>query len=58
VDADGIVVGAEKVPAGTVLWGAGVVASRAGRWLGAETDKFGKVMVKWICPYLIIPKYL
>jgi NADH dehydrogenase len=45
VDSDGIVVGAEKVPAGTVLWGAGVVASPAGRWLGAETDKFGKVMV-------------
>lgn len=45
VDSDGIVVGGEKVPAGTVLWGAGVVASPAGRWLGAETDKFGKVMV-------------
>jgi NADH:ubiquinone reductase (H+-translocating) len=46
VDSDGIVVGGKKVPAGTVLWGAGVVASPAGRWLGAETDKFGKVMVK------------
>src|SRR6266487_790369 len=46
VDSDGIVVGGQKVPAGTVLWGAGVVASPAGRWLGAETDKFGKVMVQ------------
>jgi NADH dehydrogenase len=46
VDSYGIVVGGQKVPAGTVLWGAGVVASPAGRWLGAETDKFGKVMVK------------
>ena len=46
VDSDGIVISAEKVPAGTVLWGAGVVASPAGRWLGAETDKFGKVMVE------------
>jgi NADH:ubiquinone reductase (H+-translocating) len=46
VDADGIVVGDEKVPAGTVLWGAGVVASPAGRWLGADTDKSGKVMVE------------
>jgi NADH dehydrogenase len=46
VDADGIVVGGQRVPAGTVLWGAGVVASPAGRWLGAETDKSGKVMVE------------
>jgi NADH dehydrogenase len=46
VDADGIVVGGQRVPAGTVLWGAGVVASPAGQWLGAETDKSGKVMVE------------
>lgn len=46
VDPDGIVVGGHRVPAGTVLWGAGVVASPAGRWLGAETDKSGKVMVE------------
>ena len=46
VDAEGIVVGGEKTPAGTVLWGAGVLASPAGRWLGAETDKSGKVMVE------------
>lgn len=46
VDADGIVVGGERISAGTVLWGAGVVASPAGRWLGAATDKFGKVMVE------------
>ena len=46
VDADGIVVRGQKVPAATVLWGAGVVASPAGRWLGAETDKSGKVIVE------------
>src|SRR5256714_5390241 len=46
VDSDGIVVGGQKVPAGTVLWGAGVVASPVGRWLGTETDKSGKVMVE------------
>jgi NADH dehydrogenase len=46
VDADGIVVGGQNVPAGTVLWGAGVVASPAGLWLGAETDKAGKIMVE------------
>ncbi len=46
VDSNGIVVGRRKVPAGTVLWGAGVVASPAGRWLGAETDEFGKILVE------------
>ncbi|HEY1499883.1 MAG TPA: NAD(P)/FAD-dependent oxidoreductase [Acidobacteriaceae bacterium] len=46
VDAEGIVVGGQRIQAGTVLWGAGVVASGAGRWLGAETDKVGKIMVK------------
>ena len=45
VDSEGIVVGGQKIPAGTVLWGAGVLASPAGRWLGAETDKFGKIVV-------------
>jgi NADH dehydrogenase FAD-containing subunit len=46
VNAEGIVVGGEKIAAGTVLWGAGVIASPVGRWLGAETDKAGKVMVQ------------
>lgn len=46
VDSDGVVVGGQKVPAGTVLWGAGVVASPAGRWLRTETDKSGKIMVE------------
>jgi NADH:ubiquinone reductase (H+-translocating) len=46
VDSDGILVGGQRVPAGTVLWGAGVVASPAGQWLGAETDKFGKIIVE------------
>jgi NADH dehydrogenase len=46
VDSDGIVVGGQKVPAGAVLWGAGVVASPAGRWLGAETDKSGRIIVE------------
>jgi NADH:ubiquinone reductase (H+-translocating) len=45
VDAEGIVVAGERIQAGTVLWGAGVVASPAGRWLGAETDRSGKIMV-------------
>lgn len=46
VDTNGIVVSGQKIPAGTVLWGAGVLASPAARWIGAETDKFGKVVVE------------
>jgi NADH dehydrogenase len=46
VDPDGAVVNGQKVLAGTVLWGAGVIASPAGRWLRAETDKSGKIMVE------------
>jgi NADH dehydrogenase len=45
VDSEGIVVDGQLILAGTVLWGAGVVASPAGRWLGAETDKSGKIIV-------------
>jgi NADH:ubiquinone reductase (H+-translocating) len=46
VDSNGIVVGGERVATATVLWGAGVVASPVGQWLGAETDKSGKVIVQ------------
>lgn len=45
VDVTGIVANGKHVPAGTVLWGAGVLASPAGRWLGAAMDKSGKVVV-------------
>ena len=46
VDADGVVVAGQKVPAATVLWGAGVIASPAGRWLRADTDQSGKIKVE------------
>lgn len=45
VDAAGIVANGERVPAATVLWSAGVLASPAGRWVGAATDKSGKLIV-------------
>jgi NADH dehydrogenase len=45
VDSEGIIVGGKRVQAGTVLWGAGVVASPAGRWVGVETDNSGKIIV-------------
>lgn len=45
VTEDGVVVGGQKIASQTVLWAAGVVGSPAGRWLGAETDRAGKVKV-------------
>src|SRR6516165_840211 len=45
VDAGGVAVGQERIEARTVVWAAGVMASGAGRWLGAETDGAGRVMV-------------
>ena len=46
VDSEGIVVGEQRIQAATVLWGAGVVASPVGRWLQAETDRTGKIIVE------------
>ena len=52
VDSEGIIVGGQRIPAATVLWGAGVVASPAGRWLNVPTDKAGKIIVE---PDLSVP---
>jgi NADH dehydrogenase FAD-containing subunit len=45
VDEHGVVIAGERVPTRTVLWTAGVSASDAGRWLGVETDRPGRVVV-------------
>ncbi|MDE2476140.1 MAG: NAD(P)/FAD-dependent oxidoreductase [Alphaproteobacteria bacterium] len=45
VDEAGIVADGKRVPASTVLWSAGVLASPAGRWLGAAMDRSGKIVV-------------
>lgn len=45
VAADGVTVDGQKIPCRTVLWAAGVTASRAGKWLGAAVDKGGRVKV-------------
>ncbi len=52
VDEDGVVANGERVGAGTVLWGAGVLASPAGQWLGAAMDNSGKIIVN---PDLSVP---
>jgi NADH dehydrogenase FAD-containing subunit len=37
--------GGQTIATETALWGAGVVASPAARWLGCETDRSGRVVV-------------
>ena len=43
-----------RIDAGTVIWAAGVVASPAARWLGAEHDRAGRVLVR---PDLSLPNH-
>jgi NADH dehydrogenase len=52
LDNEGVSVGGERIEARTVIWGAGVMASPAGLWLGAETDRVGRVKVM---PDLSVP---
>jgi len=51
-DAAGVSLGAERIEARTVLWAAGVMASPAGYWVGAETDRAGRAKV---APDLSLP---
>jgi NADH dehydrogenase FAD-containing subunit len=44
-DDQGVMLGEERIQAGVVLWAAGVAASPAARWLGAESDRAGRVKV-------------
>jgi len=45
-DPGGVTMGEDRVDAANVIWAAGVQASPAGRWLGAETDRAGRVFVE------------
>jgi NADH dehydrogenase len=46
VDERCVMVASEHIDAGTVIWGAGVAASPAARWLGVESDRAGRVLVR------------
>ena len=43
---EGVRLGDEFIPTRTIIWAAGVMASPAGRWLGAEIDRAGRVKVR------------
>ena len=46
IDADGITVAGERIASKTVIWTAGVAPSPAGKWLGVETDRAGRVRIQ------------
>jgi NADH dehydrogenase len=52
VDSAGVTIGAAQIEARTVIWAAGVAASPAGHWIGAERDGAGRIKVN---PDLSIP---
>ena len=51
-DADGAVLGDERIESRTLIWAAGVAASGAARWLGATCDRNRRVLVN---PDLTLP---
>ena len=46
IDAEGAVVGDDLIPSKTVIWTAGVAPSPAGKWIGSEVDRAGRVRIK------------
>jgi NADH:quinone reductase (non-electrogenic) len=52
VDADGVIVGGERIESRTAVWTAGVLPSPAASWLGAAADRAGRVKV---APDLTLP---
>jgi len=52
IDEAGVVVGGERIASKTVIWTAGVSPSPAGKWLGVETDRAGRVKIQ---PDLTVP---
>jgi NADH:ubiquinone reductase (H+-translocating) len=51
-NAAAVMIGNETIETRTIIWGAGVRASRAGRWLAADADRVGRVKVR---PDLSVP---
>jgi NADH dehydrogenase len=45
IDAAGVTLDGARIPAGAVIWAAGVQASPAAAWLGAAADRAGRVVV-------------
>jgi NADH dehydrogenase len=46
IDAEGVVVGGERIASKVVIWTAGVAPSPAGKWLNVEMDRAGRVRIQ------------
>jgi NADH:ubiquinone reductase (H+-translocating) len=46
IDSEEVIFGGQRIASKTVIWTAGVAPSPAGKWLGAETDRAGRVRVQ------------
>src|ERR1700723_22707 len=46
IDADGVIIGDDRIRAKTVVWAAGVAPSPAGKWLGCTVDRAGRVRIQ------------
>ena len=54
IDSEGVIVAGERIASKTVIWTAGVTPSPAGKWLGVETDRAGRVRIQ---PDLRVPNH-
>src|SRR5881409_2387827 len=54
IDSEGAIVAGERISSKTVIWTAGVTPSPAGKWLGVETDRAGRVRIQ---PDLRVPNH-
>src|SRR5215467_3969316 len=46
MDEEGVIANGERIASKTVIWTAGVAPSPAGKWLGVETDRAGRVKIQ------------
>jgi len=46
IDEAGVIANGERIASKTVIWTAGVAPSPAGKWLGVETDRAGRVRIQ------------
>src|SRR6266478_900647 len=46
IDADGVVIGGQRIASKVVIWTAGVAPSPAGKWLNVDTDRAGRVRIQ------------
>jgi NADH:ubiquinone reductase (H+-translocating) len=54
LNGDCVEAGGEQIDTRTVIWAAGIQASRAGEWIGAKCDRAGRILVN---PDMSVPEH-